>query len=189
MLHVVGLHAWRVVIFSTMLHSTMCWDCIFALPWFELGTQFSWVQIELPLLFSQSWNTSTSLFSSSESSLNPSLAKSLRSLQHRSSGCTGGRAPHISISNWKIFTSHCFSTFWRDRKSLCTVLVMQPLCPDLTWLFFLSSSLSGSNPDSSVRSPTSSKVACCKAVCLRAIFSLIARADLNSPPVSSVIWL
>lgn len=132
----VGLHAWRVVIFSTMFHSTMCWDCIFALPWFELGTQFSWVQIELPLLFSQYWNRSTSLFSSSESSLNTSLAKSLRSLQHRSSGCIGGRAPHIFISNWKItFTSHCFSTFWRDRKSLCTVLVMQPLCPGLMWLF------------------------------------------------------
>lgn len=166
-----GLHAWRVVIFSAMFHSTMCWDCIFALPWFELGTQFSWVQIELPLLFSQSWNRSTSLFSSSESSLFPSLAKSLRPLHHRSAGCSqpGGRDPHIFISNWKIiFSSHCFSTFWRDWNSLHG--------PGLTWLFSFQAALLVAILILQWGAPPAQKLHAVR-LCLRAIFCLIARAD------------
>lgn len=148
--------------------------------------QLSWVQTELPLLFSQSCNRSTSLFSSLESSLILPITKPLRLYQQKSAGCSkpGGRAPHIfSSEEKKYFSSYCFSTFWRDRKAVCTVLwarssVLALLCSFpleaallvaaliLLWGIVLALRLR-----------------------LRAIFSLILIANLNSSAASFVTWL
>lgn len=155
---------------------------------FELGTQFSWVTIDLSLLFLQSSSRSTGLSSSLEASLTLFRAKP----EAWPWNAAEGPSDHLQLRkkrkpNKLSFSLHCCAAFWRDRSTACAALPASALLPlhcfprEAAWqqLWF------------SCWESHLLKAACSKAASKSDVFSYckLLLAGSNSPAVASIAWL